>query len=178
MSAARARLAKLAKNLGRVNKPKPQIREAEKKTQWNILRGDKVQVIGNHPERGKQGVVKKVLRDSDRVIVEGVNLGTRNIKGDKDRGIQGKSIQLERSIHASNVNLVDPVTEKPTRIRYKVLPSGEKVRISKKSDAIIPRPDILTIRKKPVNSVVTESCTSEDDAWEITYSEYEPPTAA
>ena len=60
MSASRARLQRLVQSLGKFHKPKPQLREAEKKTKWNILRGDKVQVIGNHPERGKQGkIVKK-----------------------------------------------------------------------------------------------------------------------
>eukprot|EP00429_Kryptoperidinium_foliaceum_P057114 CAMPEP_0176075790 /NCGR_PEP_ID=MMETSP0120_2-20121206/37882_1 /TAXON_ID=160619 /ORGANISM="Kryptoperidinium foliaceum, Strain CCMP 1326" /LENGTH=166 /DNA_ID=CAMNT_0017409497 /DNA_START=124 /DNA_END=621 /DNA_ORIENTATION=- len=166
MSAARARLQKLAQTLGKFHKPKPQVREAEKKQKWNILRGDKVQVVGNHPERGKQGIVKVVIREKDRVIVEGVNLGPRQIKGDKDRGIQGKIIQLERSMHSSNVNLVDPVTGKPTRIRKKILETGEKVRVAVKSGAIIHRPDILSMRKRPINSTVTESCTSEDDAWE------------
>ena len=178
MSAARVRLQKLAQTLGKMHKPNAQKREAEKKGQWNILRGDKVEVIGSHPERGKQGIIKVVLREKDRVIVEGVNLGSRQIKGDKDRGIQGRVIQAERSIHASNVNLVDPVTGKPTRIRKKILESGEKVRVSIKSGAIIPRPDILTMRKRPVSSVVTGSCTVEDDVWEITYSEYVPPTAS
>lgn len=177
MSAARARLHKLAQSLGKMHKPKPQIREAEKKDKWSILRGDKVQVIGSHPERGKQGIVKVVLREKDRVIVEGVNLGARQIKGDKDRGIQGRVIQMERSMHSSNVNLVDPVTGKPTRTRKKTLETGEKVRISVKSGAIIPRPDILTMRRRPINSVVTESCTPEDDVWMITYDGFVPPTA-
>lgn len=176
MSASRSRLQKLAQNLGKFHKTKPQIREAEAKQKWSILRGDKVQVVGNHPERGKQGVVKKVLREKDRVIVEGVNLGARQIKGDKDRGIQGKVIQLERSMHASNVNLIDPVTNKPTRTRKKILETGEKVRIATKSGAIIPRPDILTMRKRPINSIVTESCTAEEDAWKISYTEYVLPT--
>lgn len=178
MSAARARLQKLAQNMSKFHKPKPQLREAAKKKQWDILRGDKVEVIGHHPERGKQGIVKNVLREKDRVIVEGVNLGPRQIKGDKDRGIQGRIIQLERSMHASNVNLLDPVTEKPTRIRREILPTGEKVRIANKSGAIIPRPDKLTMRKRPLNSIVTESCTSEDDAWAVTYVDYEPLKAA
>ena len=59
MSASRARLQRLVQSLGKFHKPKPQLREAEKKTKWNILRGDKVQVIGNHPERGKQGKIFK-----------------------------------------------------------------------------------------------------------------------
>lgn len=176
MSTSRARLQKLVQNLGKFHKPKPQLREAAKKTQWDILRGDKVQVVGNHPERGKQGIVLKVLRDLDRVIVEGVNVCPRNIRGDKDRGIQAKTIMKERTMHYSNVNLVDPIQGVPTRTFKKILETGEKVRVSKKSGAIIPRPEILTFRKRPINSTVTESCTAEDDAWEITYVDYEPPT--
>jgi large subunit ribosomal protein L24 len=102
-------------------------------------------------------------------------MGTRNIKGDKDRGIPGRSIQIERTMHYSNVALVDPVTEKPTRVIRKYLQSGEKVRIAKKSGAIIPRPEILTFRKRPVNSIVTESDTSEDAVWEVSYADYVPP---
>ena len=176
MSAARARLQKLVQNLGKFHKPKPQLREAAKKKQWDIVRGDKVQVIGKHPERGKQGIVLKVLRDKDRVIVEGVNMGPRNIKGDKDRGIQGKTIMKERTLHYSNINLVDPVKGVPTRITKKILETGEKIRVAKKSGAVTPRPDILTFRKRPINSVVTESCTPEDAAWEVTYADYEAPT--
>lgn len=102
-------------------------------------------------------------------------MGTRNIKGDKDRGIAGRSIQTERAMHASNVQLVDPVTGGPTRIIRKYLQTGEKVRIAKRSGAIIPRPEILTFRKRPVNSIVTESDTAEKDAWETSYSEYVAP---
>ena len=58
MSASRARLQRIAQSMGKFHKPKPQLREAAKKTKWNILRGDKVQVIGNHPERGKQGSLR------------------------------------------------------------------------------------------------------------------------
>jgi large subunit ribosomal protein L24 len=172
----RGRLQQLAQKLGKFNKPKPQLREAAKKNKWDVLRGDKVQVIGSHPENGKQGIVVKVLRSLDRVIVEGVNMGVKNIKGDKDRGIPGRTIMKERTMHYSNVNLVDPVQGGPTRINRKFLETGEKVRIAKKSGAIIPRPEILSFRKRPVNSIVTESCTAEDDVWEISYQHYVPPT--
>lgn len=175
-SLARNRLSRLAKTAGKFHKPKPQLEEAAKKTKWDILRGDKVQVVGNHPERGKQGIVMKVLRDKDRVFVEGVNMGKRLIKGDKDRGIPGKVIMKERAVHYSNVNLVDPVSGAPTRINRTYLETGEKVRIAKKSGAIIPRPDILTFRKKPISSLVSDSCTTEDNVWEVTYPGYIPPT--
>ena len=62
MSAARMRLTKLIQHAGKWKKPNAQEREAAKKKRWNILRGDKVQVIGRHPESGKQGIVMEVLR--------------------------------------------------------------------------------------------------------------------
>jgi large subunit ribosomal protein L24 len=140
---------------------------------FNIVRGDKVQVIGQHAEAGKQGVVQQVLRHSNRVIVEGVNVRTKHVKGNSDRGISGRSVQQEFSIPYPNVNLLDPVTNQPTRIYRTFLEDGTKVRVAKKSGAVIPRPDALTFRKRPVNSVVTASDTSSaDDVWEITYDKY------
>jgi hypothetical protein len=58
---ARNRLHKLTQQLGKFHKPKPQIREAEKKTKWDIFRGGKVQqvVVGHHPENGKQGILSR-----------------------------------------------------------------------------------------------------------------------
>ena len=73
-------------------------------------------------------------------------------------------------MHYSNVNLVDPVTGLPTRVGRKMLEDGSKVRVAKKSGAIIPRPEILLQRRRPQSLSVTESCTSNADAvWEITY---------
>mmetsp|Transcript_1007 Transcript_1007/g.2390 ORF Transcript_1007/g.2390 Transcript_1007/m.2390 type:complete len:171 (-) Transcript_1007:85-597(-) len=166
--ATRGRLNQIAQRM-RFHKPKPAIREAAKKTRWNIVRGDKVQVIGGHPERGKQGTVLTVIRKQDRIIVEGVNMGKKMIKGDKDRGIPGSIIMKERSMHYSNVNLVDPIQNVPTRVYRQVLENGEKVRISKRSGAIIPKPEILKMRRRPVNSIVTESDTLDEDVWAITY---------
>jgi large subunit ribosomal protein L24 len=175
--------------------PTPAQRQAEQKTRWNIVRGDKVQVIRwTHPEYGKQGIVSKVIRKQDRVIVEGVNLRPRRISGDPERGIAGQTISQERSIPACHVALVDPITNRPTRIVYQTIypdvenddnnnnnnnnddPSsssttpkkGIKVRVSKKSGAIIPKPEILKIRRN-VQTFVTPDCTPEDAVWEVTY---------
>jgi large subunit ribosomal protein L24 len=101
--------------------------------------------------------------------VEGVNLGPKHVKGNSDRGLPGRMIQTERAVHYSRVNLVDPVTSQPTRVMRKILENGSKVRVSVKSGAVIPRPDILTFRKRPVNATVTESDTAEDDVWTISY---------
>ncbi len=168
--------AKIVKELSKTSFPKrqqikPQIKEAAKKTKWNIVRGDQVQVISRaHPEFGKQGIVKFVDRKKDRVIVENLNLGKKYVKANPDAGLPGKQIVKERSIHYSNVNLVDPVTGKPTRIYKKYLDDGTKVRVSKRSGAIIPKPEILNQRKKPMSMSYTESCTSsDDDVWKVTY---------
>lgn len=149
--------------------PKPALREAAKKTKWNIVRGDKVEVIGNHPESGKQGIVKQVIRKQDRVIVEGVNLGPRRLSGNPDLGIKGTTVMKERAMHYSNVNLVCPLTNKPTRVGRKILEDGTKVRISKRSGAIIPKPETLKVRRKPKSAIVTRDDTLDKEVWEVTY---------
>ncbi|CAB9521243.1 protein L24 [Seminavis robusta] len=151
-------------------KPSPQLREAAKKTKWDIVKGDKVQVIGKHPERGKQGVVKVVLRYKDRVIVEGVNLGPKHVKGNPAVGLKSRVEQVERSIHYSKVNLVDPASGKPTRVYKKFLEDGTKVRVAKKSGAIIPKPDPPA--KIPPPAFVSDKDTVDEDVWEITYDKY------
>ena len=150
----------------------PQFKEAAKKTKWNIVRGDQVQVISRkHPEFGKQGIVLSVDRKRDRLVVENVNLQNKKISADQETGRPGRMIKTEASIHYSNVNLVDPVTGQPTRVIRKYLEDGTKVRVSKKSGAIIPRPEILTQRKRPQNMTSTESDTAnDDDVWEVTWS--------
>mmetsp|Transcript_827 Transcript_827/g.1269 ORF Transcript_827/g.1269 Transcript_827/m.1269 type:complete len:174 (+) Transcript_827:170-691(+) len=159
---------------GNPNIPKPALREAAKKTSWNIVRGDKIQVIGRHPESGKQGIVQKVIRKQDRVIIEGVNMAPRRVSGNPELGVKGTTVMKERSIHYSNVNLVDPLTNKPTRVFKKILEDGTKVRVSKKSGAIIPKPETLKVRQT-ANAIVTKSDTLDKEVWEITY---EGPQAA
>jgi large subunit ribosomal protein L24 len=150
---------------------KPSVKEAAKKTKWNIVRGDQVQVISKyHPENGKQGIVLQVDRKNDQLLIENVNKRNRYVKGNAELGTAGKMIQKEVPIHYSNVNLVDPVTGYPTRVIRKYLEDGTKVRVAKKSGAIIPKPEILTQRKKPVSMTVTDSDTADDDdVWEMTW---------
>jgi large subunit ribosomal protein L24 len=176
-TSARVRLSTI---LGQARKQ--QLQQKMKKSQplplhqkFKIVRGDKVQVIGRHPEAGKQGIVRQVLRQSvpPRVIVEGVNIKTKHVKGNPDRGIAGRSAKEECTLPLSSVCLVDPVTNVPTRIYRTFLEDGTKVRVSKKSGAVIPRPDLLKFRKRPVNSVASASDTIDAiDVWEITYESY------
>lgn len=139
---------------------------------WNIVRGDTVQVIDrNHPEYGKQGVVSAVIREKMRVVIENVNLGPRRIKPDKERGVKGETIMTERSLHYSNVNLVDPVTGFPTKVTYSYLEDGTKVRVSKRSGAIIPKPDVWKDKRRNMLGSEESDTTRDEDVWGITYEE-------
>ena len=101
----------------------------------NVKTGDEVIVIAGK-DKGKTGKVLAVLPKANRVVVEGVSMIKRHTKpGFKypDGGI----IEREASIHKSNVMIVDPKTGKPTRIGYKFLEDGTKVRFAKKSGEVL-----------------------------------------
>lgn len=103
-----------------------------------IVKGDRVKVIrGNYREL--EGTVLEVLPDTDRVRVEGVSRRkrhTRPSQEDPDGGI----ITFEAPIHISNVMLIDPATEEPSRVRIRVEEDGVKERISVKGGNPIPKP--------------------------------------
>jgi len=80
-----------------------------------VKKGDNVVVIAGN-DKGKQGTVRTVLREEDRVIVEGVNLRWKHKKPSQTNP-KGERTQIECSIHASNVMLLDPSTGEPTRKR-------------------------------------------------------------
>lgn len=95
-----------------------------------LRRNDLVVVIsGNH--KGKQGRVMRVLRETNQVIVQGLNLRFKHLKRSQ-KNPQGGRVELEAPLHASKVQLVDPKVNKPTRVGFRV-EDGRKVRYSKKS---------------------------------------------
>ena len=92
----------------------------------NIKKGDLVQVItgakqARGGDRGKQGKVIEVLKNEDRVVVEGINFVKKHVRvGQTQRGTKTGGIEtLEAPIHVSNVQLVDPKTKKPTRVGFR-----------------------------------------------------------
>ena len=94
---------------------------------FNIKKGDTVYVNAGN-DKGKTGKVLEVLRDKDRVIVEGVNMVSKHtIPNPKNP--QGGIVKQEAGIHISNVNLVDNAG-KPTKVAHKEI-DGKKVRIAK-----------------------------------------------
>ena len=95
--------------------------------------GDKVVVIAGS-SKGKEGKITKVLREENRVIVEGVNIVKKHLKPKNNNGT-GEIVEVEAPIHASNVMLIDTKTKKRTRIGYTIdEKSNKKIRISKKSN--------------------------------------------
>ena len=92
-----------------------------------IKKGDKVQLMAGK-DRGKQGEVLVVFPVLEKVIVKGANMMKRHIRAKKD-GQKGERIEKEAPIHISNVMLVCPHTNKPTRVGYQ-MEGGEKVRMS------------------------------------------------
>jgi large subunit ribosomal protein L24 len=99
-----------------------------------IKKGDKVQIMAGK-DRGKQGEVLRVIPVTEKVLVKGVNVMKRHMRA-KREGEKGERIEKEVPLHVSNVMLVCPHTNKPTRIGYKI-EGGEKIRMSKKSGKAI-----------------------------------------
>ncbi|GAY73264.1 MULTISPECIES: 50S ribosomal protein L24 [Lentilactobacillus] len=99
-----------------------------------IKTGDKVRVISGK-DKGKEGTVKKTIASKDRVIVEGVNMIKKHAKASTTNP-QGGIVDTEAAIHVSNVMLIDPSTNEPTRVGFKI-EDGKKVRFSKKSQKAI-----------------------------------------
>ncbi len=103
---------------------------------WRIRRGDQVVVLTGR-ERGKKGEVVRVLRDDQRVLVQGVNMVKRHTKPSPQN--PGGIVDKEAPLHVSNVSLVDPKEGLPTRVGFKVLEDGRKVRYAKRSGETIDR---------------------------------------
>ena len=99
-----------------------------------LQRGDTVVVISGK-YKGKQGRIKKVLLDDDKVIIEGINLVKRHMRPNA-RNQQGGIIEKEAPLWASKVMPLDPKTKKPTRVKIKVDENGMKTRVAK-SGAVI-----------------------------------------
>ena len=101
---------------------------------FKIKTGDTVVVLAGK-EKGKSGEVLKVDRASSKVVVKGLNMQKKHQK--PSQGNPGGLIDKEGALHISNVNLLDPETNKPTRVGMKVTEAGKKVRFSKRSKKMI-----------------------------------------
>lgn len=98
----------------------------------HVRKGDVVVVLAGN-DRGKRGTIQSVLRERERVIVEGVNLRWKHKKPNQ-KNPKGERTQIECSIHASNVMLIDPKSDEPVR-RRPVVQEGKGAKSRKKKEA-------------------------------------------
>ena len=91
--------------------------------------GDKVVVIAGK-DKGKEGNITKVLKNENKVVVEGINVAKKHVKPNGQTA--GSIIDMELPIDASNGMILDPKTKKPSRIGHTTDKNGKKVRITKK----------------------------------------------
>ena len=103
-----------------------------------LRKGDLVVVISGK-DKGKQGKVARLLADTDKVVVEGINLIKRHTKP-TPRNPQGGIVEREAAIFTCKVLPVDPKTGKGTRVRFKTDEKGNKVRVAVKSGEDLPTP--------------------------------------
>ncbi|HUD52393.1 50S ribosomal protein L24 [Parvibaculum sp.] len=99
-----------------------------------IKKGDKVVVLAGK-DKGKKGAVLAVLPKENRALVQGVNLVKRHTK--PSQTTTGGIVSREASIDLSNLAIEDPKTGKPTRVGFKTLEDGRKVRVAKASGETI-----------------------------------------
>ena len=99
-----------------------------------IRKGDEVIVISGR-DKGKKGNVLKVMADDNRVLVQGVHIVKRHERQSQTQ--QGGIVEKEASIHMSNVALIDPDGGKATRVGFRSLEDGRKVRYAKRSGEVI-----------------------------------------
>ncbi len=100
-----------------------------------IRKGDKVVVIAG-AAKGRQGEVLRVLPKQNRAVVQGVAVAKHHTKP-RNMNQPGGIVEAEAAVHLSNLMLVDPKTDKPTRVGFKVLEDGRKVRVAKATGNVI-----------------------------------------
>ncbi len=100
-----------------------------------IKKGDKVAVISG-AAKGGRGEVLRVLPRENRAVVQGVAMVKRHLKP-RGMGQPGGIDRREAAIHLSNLMLIDPKTDKPTRVGFRVLEDGRKVRVAKASGQVV-----------------------------------------
>ena len=100
-----------------------------------IRKGDTVVVITG-ADKGRRGEVLRVFPKDERAVVQGIKIAKRHVKP-RGMGQPGGIVEQEAAIHLSNLKLVDPVSDKPTRVGYRVLDDGRKVRVAKATGQVI-----------------------------------------
>ena len=99
-----------------------------------IKKGDRV-IVTSGRDKGKTGEVLKILTENSRALVQGINMAKRHQRPTQTTA--GGIVEMEASIHVSNLAHIDPKDQKPTRVGYKILEGDRKVRFAKRSGEVI-----------------------------------------
>ncbi|HTW28605.1 MAG TPA: 50S ribosomal protein L24 [Acetobacteraceae bacterium] len=100
-----------------------------------IRKGDQVVVISG-ADKGRRGEVLRVFPQADRAVVQGVNMAKRHTKP-RGLGQPGGIVEREATIHLSNLKLIDPKSDRPTKVGFRVLEDGRKVRVARATGQVI-----------------------------------------
>jgi len=100
-----------------------------------IRKGDTV-LVTTGKSKHQTGEVLRIFTDTNRALVAGCQMATHHVKP-KSAGEQGGIITKEASIHLSNLKLIDPKSEKPTKVGFRILEGGRKVRVAKATGEVI-----------------------------------------
>lgn len=111
-------------------------KKKNERTRVRLRKNDLVEVIAGR-DRGKRGKVITVMRDSGRVLVQGVNFIKRHTRPNPQRNIKGGIVEREASIHVSNLMIVSPDDDKPTRIGSTTLADGRRVRAGRRNGEVL-----------------------------------------
>ena len=100
-----------------------------------IRKGDTVLVVSG-ADKGRRGAVLQIFPKDERAVVQGVRIAKRHTKA-AGMGQPGGIIEKEATIHLSNLKLVDPISDNPTKVGFRVLDDGRKVRVAKATGQVI-----------------------------------------
>ncbi len=103
-----------------------------------IRKNDVVEVVSGK-DRGKRGRVLRVMPEESLLLVEGVNIQKRHTRPNPQRNVKGGILEKEGPVHLSNVMLIDPQTDRRTRVGVQVLEDGSRARVAKRSGAVLAR---------------------------------------
>ena len=99
-----------------------------------IIKGDQVVVLSGK-DKGKKGVVLSYA--GERLVVDGINVVRKHQKPNPNKGVSGGIIEKTMPIHASNIALYNPATNKPDRVGFRLLADGRKVRYFKATNEVV-----------------------------------------
>jgi large subunit ribosomal protein L24 len=103
-----------------------------------IKKGDTVEVVAGK-DSGKRGRVLVIDKDRERLVVESVNMIKRHTRPNPQKNVKGGIVEREASVHVSNVMVLSPDSGQRSKIGYRILDDGRKVRVAKVDGAILDR---------------------------------------